>query len=69
MYVKFQNYEKKKSPFRIFEDFESISVPDDYVKQNARDSYTNNYQKHIACTYGNKLLCVDDMFSKPFNYT
>ena len=35
-------------------------------KQNLEESYTNKYQKHIACSYGYKLVCVDDMFSKPF---
>ena len=28
--------------------------------------YTNKHQKHIACNYGFKLVCVDDKFSKPF---
>ena len=28
--------------------------------------YTNKHQKHIACNYGYKLVCVDDKFSKPF---
>ena len=23
------------------------------------------YQKHIACSFGYKLVCVDDTFSKP----
>ena len=26
----------------------------------------NKYQKHVACIYGYKLVCVDDKFSKPF---
>ena len=26
----------------------------------------NKYQMHIACSYGYKLECVDDKFSKPF---
>ena len=29
-------------------------------------TYTSKYQKHIACSYGYKLVCVDDKFSKPF---
>ena len=29
-------------------------------------SYTNKYQKHAACCYAYKLVCVDDKFSKPF---
>ena len=51
----------------IYVDFESILVPDDNGKQNNLDeSYTNKYQKHVACSYGYKLVCVDDKFSKPF---
>ena len=26
----------------------------------------NKYQKHIACSYGYKLICVDDKFSMFF---
>ena len=26
----------------------------------------NNYQKQLPCTYGYKLVCVDDKFRKPF---
>ena len=29
-------------------------------------SYINKYQNYIACSYGYKLVCVDDKFSKPF---
>ena len=29
-------------------------------------SLTNKYHKHIAYSYGYKLLRVDDTFSKPF---
>ena len=25
-----------------------------------------NIKKHVACSYGYKLLCADDKFSKPF---
>ena len=44
--------------------FESILVPEDNGKQNPDESYTRKYQKHIACSYGYKLLCVNDNFSK-----
>ena len=50
----------------IYADFESILVPEDNGKQNPNESYTNKYQKHVACSYGYKLVCVDDKFSKPF---
>ena len=35
-------------------------------KQNSEEPYTNKYEKHIACSYGYKLVCVGDKFSKPF---
>ena len=66
-YVKFKNFQRKiKSPFRIYAGFESILVPEDHGKQNPNESYTNKYQKHVTCSYGYKLVCVDDKFSKPF---
>ena len=27
---------------------------------------TKKYQVHIACSYGYKLICVDDQYSKPY---
>ena len=50
----------------IYADFENILVPEDNGKQNPNESYTNKCQKHVACSYGYKLVCVDDRFSKPF---
>ena len=50
----------------IYADFESILVPEDNGKQNPNESYTNKYQKHIACSYGCKLVCVDEKLCKPF---
>ena len=64
-YFKFKNFERKiKSPFMFYADFESIPVPKDDGKQNPNKSYTNNYQKHVACSYGYKFVCVDGKFSK-----
>ena len=50
----------------IYADFESILVPENNEKQNSEKSYIKKYQKHIACSYGYKLLCVDDKFRKLF---
>ena len=67
-YVRFKKYERKiKSQFMIYVDFESVLVPEDNENQNPDESYTNKYQKHDACSYGYKLVCVDDKFSKLFN--
>ena len=66
-YVRFKNCERKiKSPFMIYADFESILVPGDNGKQNPEESDTNKYQKQVSCSYGYKLVCVDDNFSKTF---
>ena len=59
-YVKFENYERKiNSLFIIYAVLESILVPEDNGKQNEEESYINKYQKHIACSYGDKLVCID----------
>ena len=50
----------------IYEDFESILVREENGKQNPNESYTNQYWKHVACSYGYKLVSVHDKFSKPF---
>ena len=56
-YVIFKNYETKiMSLFMIYADFESILVPEYNGKQNPNESYMIKYQKHIACTYGYKLV-------------
>ena len=31
----------------------------------SEESYTNKYQRHIGCSYGYKLICVDK-FNKPY---
>ena len=41
-------------------------MPEDNRKQIAEEFYTIKYQKHIACSYGYKLVYVDDNFSKSF---
>ena len=63
---KFNVKRKIKSPFMIYTDFENILVPEDDGKQNLNQPYTNKYQKHVGCSYGYKLIIVDDKFSKPF---
>ena len=50
----------------IYTDIESIVVPDNNGKKNADESYTNEYQRHIGCSFGYKLISIDNQFSKPF---
>ena len=48
---------------RIFKAFWCLKIMESKIQN---ESYTNNYQKHVACSYGYKLVCVDDKLSKPF---
>ena len=67
-YTKFKFLEGKIKPlFIIYADFESILMPEDNGKQIPNVSYTNKYQNHVACSYGYKLVCVDDKFNKSYN--
>ena len=60
-YIKFKNYEiKTKSSFMFYADIESILVPEDHDKQNPEETYMKKYQKRIACSYGYKLVCLND---------
>ena len=57
---------EKKSPFIIYAGFESSLEPGNNEEQNPEKPYTNKCQKKIACSYGNKLVWVDDNFNKHF---
>ena len=66
-YIRFKKFEReRKSPFIIYADFVSILAPKDNEKQNFEESSTNNCQKHAACGYCYKSVCVDNKFSKCF---
>ena len=41
-------------------------MPEHNGKQNPKKCYINKHQKHLACSYGYKLVCADDKFSNPF---
>ena len=47
-------------------DSESNLVLEGNEKQNLNQSYTDKYQKHAACSYGYKLVCDNEKFSKLF---
>ena len=49
-----------------YADFQSILVPKDNGKQDSNEPCTNNYQKCVACSYGYKLICVDDKLNNAF---
>ena len=66
-YDKFRNYERKiKRHLITYAYFERILLPENNGMKNPNESYRNKYQKHIAWSYGYKLVCVDYKFSKLF---
>ena len=58
--------QEEKSPFMTYADFESILVSENNGRQNTDASHKNNFQNHVGCSFGYKLLCVDDQFSRPY---
>ena len=51
---------------KITREKQNILVSEDNGKQNSDEPYTKKYQKHVACSYGYKLIRIDVKFSKPF---
>ena len=41
-------------------------MPETNGNQNPDESYSNKYVKHVVCSYGYKLVCFNDKFSKLF---
>ena len=42
-----------------YADFENTLVQEDHREQNSEESYTNKYQKHVACSDGYNSVCVN----------
>ena len=53
----------------IYAHFESILVPEDNKKQSPNESYTNKYQKYVACSYVYLLACDVINLVKHLNHT
>ena len=52
-------------PFVIYADFESITEKISGCQPSDRQSYTEKYQKHTACSFGYKVVChYDKKYSK-----
>ena len=49
----------------IYVAFQCILAPEDNREQNSDYPPRNEYQKHVVCSYGYKLVGVNDWFSKP----
>ena len=64
--IKFRNHFKQLAlSIKIYADFESVLKGDKGSDRNNNSSYTEKYQKHITCNFGNKAVCIDKKFSKP----
>ena len=49
-----------------YTDFESVLIMENNRKPNLDEYYTNKYQNLIGCSYGYKLVCFNNQFSKYF---
>ena len=60
--IEFENYFKQiPVPFKIYTDFEcNLRSVESY-----EGSYTKNYQDHIPSNFADKVICIDDRFTKP----
>ena len=57
---------KIKSTFTIYADSESILVTEDDWNKIQNSLVQTNIKKHVACSYGYKLVSANDKFSEPF---
>ena len=59
--IEFENHFKQiPFPFKNYADFEcNLRGAECY-----EGSYTKNYEDHIPCSFANKVVCVDDSFTK-----
>ena len=53
-----------KATFVIYGDFECVLIP--VADNNDLGPSTEKYQNHFVCSYGYKLICVDERYSKPY---
>ena len=68
--IDFKNFKKQlQVPFVIYADFEAITEPIHGCQPSNQKSFTEAYQKHTDCGYGNKVVCCyDDKYTKPIQY-
>ena len=60
--IDFENYFKQiPVQFKMCADFEcNLRGVESY-----EGSYTKKYQDHIRCSFADKVICIDDTFTKP----
>ena len=62
-YINFQNLKRlEKAAFIIYGDFECVLVP-----STDNVDICKKYQDHAVCSYGYRLVCLDEWYNKPYN--
>ena len=60
--IEFENhFQQIPVPFKIYVDF----VCNLRSVESNQDSYTKKCQDHVPCSFAYKVVCIDDMFTKP----
>ena len=63
--IGFKNYFKQLAvPFKIYANFESLLKGVKSSDRNTNSLYTEEYHEHIPCSFGCKVVCTDNKFSK-----
>ena len=64
-YVEFKNYSNMmRVPFKIYADFESILKKCDVEVGSDDNTWCVKEQDHVPCSFGYKVVCIDDKFNK-----
>ena len=59
--IEFENYSKQiPVPFKIYADFECNLKG----VESCEGSYTKKYEDHVPWSFGYKVVCIDDRFTK-----
>ena len=64
-FIRLKNFIKQiPVPFKIYADFKCLLKSCDVGVDNKCFSYTRKYQDQIPCSFVDKVVCVDDKYSK-----
>ena len=64
-FIEFKNFNRQiPVPFKIYADFECLLKSCNVGINNDCFSYTSKYQDHILCSFSDKVVCINNKFSK-----